>query len=356
MSRVDTTRRSLSGILAGFLFLGGVSAAPPPNLTGYPNSMASLGDSITRAFNTDRLPFTDAPGNSWSTGTRSSVESHYLRILAAEPAIRGRNLNDAVSGARMTGLDAQVMAVNEQNVAYVTILMGANDLCTRSVAAMTSIADFRSQFERAMASLSAGSPRARIYVVSIPDVYRLWITSKDNFLARLAWRSLDVCQSLLAHPRSGDASDVTRRMTVRQRNIDFNVQLAEVCAMYVHCRFDQNAVFSDPFQAEDVSRRDYFHPSLRGQQRLAQVTWRATFDFSDLIPPVTAARTAVVEGGTLVSLEAGDDVGVAGIEYRLNLGIFQRYAGPFVLAAGGSIRFRAVDVNGNTEATQSLTG
>ena len=33
--------------------------------------------------------------------------------------------------------------------------------------------------------------------------------------------------------------------------------------MYIHCRFDQNAVFSDPFQPEDVSRRDYFHPSLQ---------------------------------------------------------------------------------------------
>jgi hypothetical protein len=48
-------------------------------------------------------------------------------------------------------------------------------------------------------------------------------------------------------------------------------------------------------------------------------------------------------------------MGVAGIEYRLNLGAFQRYMGPFVLAAGGNIRFRAVDVNGNIEATQSLT-
>jgi hypothetical protein len=70
---------------------------------------------------------------------------------------------------------------------------------------------------------------------------------------------------------------------------------------------------------------------------------------------VTTANTGVVEGGSLVSLEATDDMGVAGIEYRLNLGAFQRYTAPFVLAAGSNIRFRAVDVNGNIEATQSLT-
>src|SRR5688572_13271785 len=125
-------QRSLRGIVAGFLVLGGQFVGPPPSLTGYPNSMASLGDSITRAFNTGGLPFTDAAGNSWSTGTRSSVQSHYVRILAAEPAILERNFNDAESGAQMVDLDAQVSTVNKQNVAYITILIGANDLCTRT--------------------------------------------------------------------------------------------------------------------------------------------------------------------------------------------------------------------------------
>jgi lysophospholipase L1-like esterase len=331
------------------------SVQATPNLTGYPNSMAATGDSITRAYNTGTLPFSDAPGNSWSTGTRASVGSHYSRILAAQPTILGRNYNDAVSGAKMAGLGSQMQQVNGRGVAYVTILMGANDLCTRTVAGMTSVADFRSQFERGMAALSAGSPRARIYVVSIPNVFRLWVILKDNVLARVAWRTLDTCQSLLRSPLSTDSSDVMRRMTVRQRNIDFNAQLEEVCSMYIHCRFDQNAIFSDPFEREDVSRRDYFHPSLQGQQRLAQVAWAATFDFSDQVPPVTTSNTVTVEGGSLVSLEAADDVGVAGIEYRLNLGAFQRYTGPFVLTAGSNIRFRAVDVNGNIEATQSLT-
>jgi hypothetical protein len=56
----------------------------------------------------------------------------------------------------------------------------------------------------------------------------------------------------------------------------------------------------------------------------------------------------------LVSLEATDNAGVSGIEYRLNLSGFLRYAGPLLLATGSNIRFRAVDVNGNTEATQSI--
>jgi hypothetical protein len=248
-----------------------------------------------------------------------------------------------------------VSTATEQNVAYITILIGANDLCTRTVAGMTSIDDFRSRFEQAMGTLSAGSPRARIYVVSIPNVYRLWAILKDDLLARLAWRTLDVCQSLLEDPRSTDPEDVARRRSVRQRNIAFNTELAEVCAMYIHCRFDEGAVFEDPFSPEDVSRRDYFHPSLEGQRGLAQVTWAATFDFTDQIPPTSTATTAPVEGGTWVILAAADDVAVGGIEYRLDLGPWQRYADPFVLVAGSNIRFRAVDVNGNIEATHVLT-
>ena len=37
----------------------GTSVQATPNLTGYPNSMAATGDSITRAYNTGTLPFSD---------------------------------------------------------------------------------------------------------------------------------------------------------------------------------------------------------------------------------------------------------------------------------------------------------
>jgi lysophospholipase L1-like esterase len=348
-------RRSRTCVLAGLLVLGGLAATPAPNLSGYPNSMAAAGDSITRAYNTGTVPFTDQPANSWSSGTRSSVQSHYLRILDAEPEISSRNFNVAVSGARMRDLDAQLATVNDLADAYITILIGANDLCTATVGTMTTVEALRSEFEKAMAIVSAGSPRARIFVVSIPNVYRLWVILKDDALARLTWRTFGICQSLLEDPRSTDAEDVARRRAVRQRSIDFNAALEEVCAHYIHCRFDERAVFDEPFTREDVSERDYFHPSLQGQQRLAQVTWAATFDFADAVPPVSSAITVPAEGGVSISLAATDDVGVAGIEYRVNLGAWQRYVGPFVLATGDNIRFRAVDVNGNTELTHVLT-
>ena len=325
-----------------------------PNLTGYPNSMAATGDSITRAYNTGTLPFSDAAGNSWSTGTRASVESHYTRILVAQPAILGRNYHHAVTGAKMAGLDSQMQQVNDQAVAYVTILMGANDLCTRGVAEMTSVADFRSPVRTchgyALRRLPPSSHLCREHPRRLPAVGHLEGQSPGSF----GLADLDICQSLLQHPRSTDASDVMRRLTVRQRNIDFNVQLTEVCAMYIHCRLDQNAIFSDPFRARGRLEARLLPSLAPGSTAPGPGGVERDLRLFDQIPPLTTASTAVVEGGILVSLEATDDVGVAGIEYRLNLGAFQRYVGPFVLTTGSNIRFRAVDVNGNIETTQSL--
>lgn len=272
MIRHLPARRVVSVVLALVITLAATfssSAAPV-----YPNSMASLGDSITRAFNTSWFPFIDAPANSWSTGTSPTVNSLYLRIKTLNPNITGKNYNYAVSGAKMAGLTGQVAKV-PTTIEYVTILMGANDVCTSSEASMTPVETFRSQFQSALASLTARAPNARIYVVSIPDIYRLWDLFKNNASARSRWSTYRICQSMLANPTSTAQADVDRRARVRQRNIDFNLQLAQVCALYAKCRFDGNVTFYTAFVASDVSTRDYFHPSLAGQAKLALVVWGA---------------------------------------------------------------------------------
>jgi lysophospholipase L1-like esterase len=243
----------------------------------YPSAMASTGDSITRAYNTGFFPYIDSPSNSWSTGTTTSVNSHYLRLLALNPKIRGKNYNDARSGAKMAELAGQMATVNSQHVGYVTVLMGGNDVCTSSESTMTSVADYEAQFRAGMQTLASGSPAAQVLVVSIPDVYNLWLILKDNLAARTAWALFGVCQSMLANPTSTDQADVDRRLRVRQRDMDFNGVLARVCAEYRQCRYDGDAVFNTTFTTSDVSTRDYFHPSPSGQAKLAAGTWAVGF-------------------------------------------------------------------------------
>ena len=73
---------------------------------------------------------------------------------------------------------------------------------------------------------------------------------------------------------------VSRRhatLQVRNRNIAFNDALREECGQYAQCRFDDYAVFNHPFSRSDVSKLDYFHPSLSGQRTLAAITWSKTW-------------------------------------------------------------------------------
>jgi lysophospholipase L1-like esterase len=247
----------------------GAAAAPV-----YPNAMAALGDSITRGVGSGFWLF-DAPSYSWSTGTVSSVNSHYLRIKAANPAIYGKNYNYAKTGVKVSDLARQTGLVST-SIQYVTILIGANDVCTSSEATMTSVQTFHDQFQSAMNMLTSRAPNARIYVISIPDVYHLWDLFDTNSTARSKWSQYRTCQSMLANPTSMQPADVARRSRVRQRNIDFNTQLQLVCAAFTQCRFDGNKSFNYQFAASDISTVDYFHPSRTGQATIARVTWDVT--------------------------------------------------------------------------------
>ena len=267
--------------LLGLVALAMLLLPSPDQASGetddFPDSMASLGDSITRAVNPEPFLLGDQPQYSWSTGDNSTVQSHYYRILQQNSAISGNNYNDAVSGARMTELNGQAQTAVGQGVEYVTILMGANDVCTSSEATMTPVETFRSQLQQGLDTLTLGLPDARIFLASIPDIHGLWLILKDNALARFMWNTFSICQSLLANPTSTALADVERRDRVRQRNIDFNTQLAEVCAQYTACLFDYNAGFNTQFEPAHISTLDYFHPSIQGQTLAASVSWGATY-------------------------------------------------------------------------------
>ena len=334
--------------------------------------MSALGDSITRALNSGAIVLTEHPEYSFSTGDSNEVNSHYRRLLALPnpPAIVGKNFNRAESGARVGDLNVQAQSAVTDGAQYVTILIGANDACRDSEADMTSVSSFRTRLQTAMNTLASGLPDSRIYVISIPDIYRLWQVGKDNSSARLRWSLYGICQSMLANPESTAPEDEARRQRVRQRVIDFNAQLAQVCGQFLRCRFDGNAAFNTQFNLSELSGHDYFHPSLAGQNRAAQVTWDAGFNFADRTAPVssiTPARSPDGAGGWysssvsigLSATDTGTGGGVKGHEYRLagasgSTG-WTRYATPFPISAAGTttVEFRSIDVNGNVEASKT---
>jgi lysophospholipase L1-like esterase len=244
------------------------AAAAPP----LPDSMAAIGDSITQAVDVCCF-YGNWPGHSWSTGyvPFDGIASHYERLRALNPAIRGNRWNNAVSGARMADAPGQARRTVAQGAGYVTILMGANDLCGWD-GTLTSRATFRAQFAETLDILRTGLPDARVFVASIPNLHQLWSILRTNPVAQLVWQAADICPSML------DAENTPAdRQAVVDRERELNDVLREVCATWSNCRFDDNLTYNYSFTRPMVSKLDWFHPSLSGQATLAALTWQASW-------------------------------------------------------------------------------
>ena len=260
---------------------GSGNAVPEPTgaaKKGLPSSMAALGDSITAGYGTC-FTLVACGRNSWSTGGSASVDSHYRRIRADNSKIRGDAENYSVPGARAADLADQADRAVRDKAQYVTVLIGANDACAARVTAMTTARTFRRQVDTALARLKKGLPKARVLVVSIPDLYRLWELGHDNERAVRAW-SRGVCQSLLARPTSTAQADDDRRREVDDQVDAYNRALEAACDKYgKKCRWDGGRAHRVRFSLDQVNEIDYFHPDVEGQKKLAEVTWPDRFNW-----------------------------------------------------------------------------
>lgn len=262
------TATSASATASGSL-PAAVAAAPAPPL---PDSMAAIGDSITQAVDVCCF-YGNWPGHSWSTGNvpLDGIASHYERLRAQNPAIRGHRWNNAVSGAQMADAPGQARGTVGQGAQYVTILMGANDLCGWD-GTLTPTATFRAQFTETLDILRTGLPASHVFVASIPNLYQLWSILRTNPVAQTVWQAAGICPSMLNFFNSP-----ADRQAVIDREVELNQVLEDVCATWSNCRFDNYLTYNYAFTRSMVSKLDYFHPSLSGQATLSTLTWNASW-------------------------------------------------------------------------------
>ena len=271
---MSPTLRLATSVVVASISLLSTTLSTQASFPKLPNSMAATGDSITRAFDATScpLPYSDCTAYSWSTGTKASVNSHYLRILAHNPKIKGHAFNDAKTGAKMSALDGQLKTAASQHAQYVTVLMGANDVCTSSISTMTSTSTFQSEVQQALADFFAADPRAHLYLSSLPNIFQLWSVLHNNPAAEAVWTLFNICQSML----SASNTDAQRQQVINQEVAD-NQVLASACSAYTHCRWDSYAGYNFAFPASDISTLDYFHPNITGQQAIATITWTVSY-------------------------------------------------------------------------------
>jgi lysophospholipase L1-like esterase len=279
MAMSTRVRRTLATLAAGALVvigtMSGASAATAATSAAPVTSMAALGDSITQAAMTCSGYTVTCPANSWSTGSNTTVVSHLQRLKALGAPTTGV-YNDSVSGSLSSALPGQAATAAGQGAKYVTIEIGANDACTRTVAAMTPTATFRANIDAALTTLKNSAAAPQIFVASIPSLQQLYDVNKGSSTARFTWSIFGICQSMLANPSSTSVTDTNRRAAVQTRVNEYNAQLQQACAAVPTCRYDGGAVAAYKFTKADISTKDYFHPSLTGQATLARITWAAT--------------------------------------------------------------------------------
>ncbi|MFC8141248.1 SGNH/GDSL hydrolase family protein [Streptomyces paradoxus] len=267
--------------VAGCDAVGGDSAAPSesakpspkptPLWDRSPGSVAAVGDSITRGFDACDV-LSDCPEASWATGGSPEVDSLAVRLLGRTRAAQ-RSWNYAVSGARMADLPGQMARAVGRKPQLVTVMVGANDACRSTPSAMTPVSAFRADFEDSLRSLRKALPKAQVFVASVPNLKRLWAEGRTSPMGKQVWK-LGICPSMLGDPDALDSAATLRRDTVQKRVEDYNKVLREVCAEDKRCRYDGGAVYDYRFGTAQLSRWDYFHPSVNGQARLAEIAYR----------------------------------------------------------------------------------
>ena len=283
--RTCAPRRAAALLAGAALLLAACSPAAPPGGTGAPPSaaggavpaLASLGDSVSRGVGACGEP-RPCDEQAWTTGTDEAVDSLRLRLARAWGVDDVRTVNAARAGAKVDDLPRQARAVAQDGRGLVTVLIGANDVCTSTPDTMTAPAAFRASVDEALGVLTRDAPGADVLVVLLPDLLRLWSGARQDPAAVAAWDAEHVCSSLLKNPGSDAPEDAARRDRVAQRVAELNAELVAACAAQPRC-FDDGGSLSGWAPGEgDLSDVDHFHPSAQGQAEFADLVWDAAVE------------------------------------------------------------------------------
>lgn len=265
------------GLAAALLIPASLAAAVPAaavTLDEPPGVMVALGDSITRGSAADGTSGDNLP-NSWTTGTATAVVSHRTRIakmFGTAPTV----YNVAQGGTETSDLPRQATLAVSRSADYVTILSGGNNVCrAQTLDDVPSLASVRSDLATALEIINRGAPNADIVVASVPSLMSMYLAGRGSAEARYVWSAASVCPIMLAEPWDQSTAAQARRASVEERVDAMNTVMAEACRAAARCTSDNGAVNKMPITFADLSTRDYFHPSVSGQAKIAAATWAA---------------------------------------------------------------------------------
>jgi lysophospholipase L1-like esterase len=247
------------------------SAAPAGSVTTermgihYPSSFAAIGDSWTAPSVT---------ADSWATGTKRTVDSQYLRILAHNPAIRGHAYNlaeaHAATGPGVSDFAFQARGAIARHVDYIEIALGENDVCGE-----TSKSAFAREFKAGLSHLTRALPKAHVFVLSIENVANHWRAINASPAGHRALTSGSSLDCLLG------GSATHRQLTrVAKKIAGYNHILSKICRSTARCRYDNGAVYRMRFAARDFDPYQLQELSPAGERALSATAWHTGYRFT----------------------------------------------------------------------------
>lgn len=232
--------------------------------------MVAMGDSITRAMDAEHL--FDNPEYSWATGDKKNFPSHRKFIETTfSRTVRTRNVSK--SGASTGDLTRQLGELQkETKVDYVTILLGANDICGWSDDFEKDLVNYKNRMTSAVKTILGKYSNAKILIGAIPDMYRLWELAHVQPKCVNVWNQYGICQDLLAT----NLTEADRqRFMLRWSGV--NEALADISKEFTDNVKFVSELSSGTFGNEHISSIDCFHPSVEGQKFFSEIAWTHGF-------------------------------------------------------------------------------
>lgn len=279
----------------------------------YPKSMGALGDSITRAANAglrrqrsifpwvmanffwrsylrtvrDQNGSFDRPIYSWTTGSSKKVMSHRRRL----EELSGNKIkyyNSGITGAKIGLVWQKELPIlkkwSQDNLKqnypdYVTLMVGANDLCTGSADTITEPEKFEEHLTKILNEILENSHKTKILVSAFPNVNLLpEILFDSRWGARKKcadlWRKFPICPAI-TRAKSDDQINKVRDYYERYHEVIAN-KISDLRDVYGdRIRFAPN-VKEETFTDDDIAV-DCFHPNYYGQRKIANKSFESTW-------------------------------------------------------------------------------
>lgn len=229
-----------------------------------PYSVAAIGDSISLGTNAKNLG--ENLDYSWVTGT--SINSHRQKILEIIPNADFHNfaINGAGIGKTINMQLPSVLSLN--NLDYLTILVGANDLCHWDVNSYeTSLLTFQQALNQGLQRIYSKFPDVTVLLLSSPNLVAL--KQYKNSKCQLIWNVTQICPSLLSSRVTAEQTQKFMEMSDKFSNL---LEDMSHSSMYGDLRHT-DVLYKSDFGKNDRSNIDCFHPSIQGQQNISELTF-----------------------------------------------------------------------------------